>query len=539
MSLPSYTARVAAAGSGQAARNTPSKQASTSDMRGVRRAVPTIAPQPITTAAAGTTLATPSAAAQGMTVTSPTSLTFSGQRWHPSQQAQQAAMSAAHVAQAAQVAQPAQNAQVTVMRQISQGTAPSLGTGLQPASPVGSAATNRPPSQPPPLFRPTVQTNGPSRAYSQPPPQQPLPPAVDMLAGAPVVGMPKSARDGASPRTTSLILPAPAIGPSSGSLDCTLATLDRTRLQLPVDSLAGRLATNEVVSDSHIVEDRRLDIRRAPQLASADFSGLQQGLEAQRQTLAGIVEQLPTEGIKAALEALRQSFTDLQAQQELQARALREYLMEFHQQREELSQLRIRVEGKPPDPADIGSNIIDSSLVAKLAAESTECRAAIEALNTKFERELQHLHQADEIHSESFATLRQLSEQHQKVDLHQVRERADEAVAATDKLSKDLNIVSLRGEHIRDEVLQALAPINDPVWGVEQAIASASTSINDPMAGVEQARSVGHTGSDVRATAPGSNSSSPVPVLTTRDSPSSFQGVVQNTGQLFGSGGAA
>merc|ERR1719330_1467589 len=204
--------------------------------------------------------------------------------------------------------------------------------------------------------------------------------------------------------------------------------------------------------------------------------------------------------------------------------------MEIHQQRSDIQEVRERLagrenNGKVLDPGD-GALPFDPGVVAQVIVENRECRTSIAELHTKLDREVRDLLQkADERHDECQASLRRLAEggplpaaaaqqEHAHDGLEEVRARADEAKASVDVLAEEVARVAKHSEAIRDEVLQAIASLADPVVAL-------------------QAKGVGHTGSsDGGAPAPGSGVVSP----SSQASPSSPW---KKVGRLFSSGGAA
>eukprot|EP00443_Scrippsiella_acuminata_P002713 CAMPEP_0115247126 /NCGR_PEP_ID=MMETSP0270-20121206/41385_1 /TAXON_ID=71861 /ORGANISM="Scrippsiella trochoidea, Strain CCMP3099" /LENGTH=518 /DNA_ID=CAMNT_0002662369 /DNA_START=60 /DNA_END=1613 /DNA_ORIENTATION=+ len=251
-----------------------------------------------------------------------------------------------------------------------------------------SSPGSRPPSQPPPTTRAPSQPPAASRALSQPP----------SLSHSPrmEVSLPLSQ---ASLRDSSLcaVAPFPAVtavapaAPSRPAMSGSVEAVGVNRLWMHRSTLERQ------PSEQH--EDRLDDRNGHPNRHRdlfAEIASLRQGFETQRNQLTtAIAEQLQASGFGIALEALRADLKDLRKQQDLQAGALRDGLMEIHQQRAELLEIKSlsRGEGRG-SPASAGMQMPmiaardGDGCADSLAERMDELRTCIAELHARLEREM-------------------------------------------------------------------------------------------------------------------------------------------------------
>lgn len=101
-----------------------------------------------------------------------------------------------------------------------------------------------------------------------------------------------------------------------------------------------------------------------------------------------LAEAVPSAGVGAALEALHASLAEQQRQQDLQAGALREGLMELHEQRVALARLAEQRSGAGGAPTEPLAAACREELTSRLEAESEARRASVAELHARLEREL-------------------------------------------------------------------------------------------------------------------------------------------------------
>lgn len=177
--------------------------------------------------------------------------------------------------------------------------------------------------------------------------------------------------------------------PGSVALSGSLETVGINRVVMHRHPL--ERASSEQREDR--IEDRSGHFNRHHDLL-AEIAALRQGLDAQRAQLTAVSEQVQASGFASALEALRSDLAELRHQQDLQAGALRDGLMEIHQHRAELVELQnLRREDAaagvqlPKADGDEAGRGVDG-LAEALAAESEERRTCIAELHARLEREV-------------------------------------------------------------------------------------------------------------------------------------------------------
>merc|ERR1740121_133474 len=136
------------------------------------------------------------------------------------------------------------------------------------------------------------------------------------------------------PAVTALAQPRTSM-PGSVALSGSLETVGINRVVMHRHPL--ERASSEQREDR--IEDRSGHFNRHHDLL-AEIAALRQGLDAQRAQLTAVSEQVQASGFASALEALRSDLAELRHQQDLQAGALRDGLMEIHQHRAELVELQ-------------------------------------------------------------------------------------------------------------------------------------------------------------------------------------------------------
>jgi len=139
--------------------------------------------------------------------------------------------------------------------------------------------------------------------------------------------------------------PSPTVRPESTILTASQSQ-DRQHLRVlggvfsPIPSAVGLASSQSMQSEDRLEAAVALTSRHNQDL-SREVACLKQGLEAQRAALSALQEIVQK---RDSDEAFRTSVDDLQRQQELQAGALRESLMELHNQRKELTELKAHSE---------------------------------------------------------------------------------------------------------------------------------------------------------------------------------------------------
>jgi len=254
-----------------------------------------------------------------------------------------------------------------------------------------SSPGSRPPSQPPPTTRTPAQPPAAIRAMSQPPP----------FSHSPRVDMHGQLSQSSSGERQIF---------SMTHLQSAVSTLSSAR---PLGGASGSTETGGQCVVRRTFERERSDGREESHEAhrggpfvrysdlSAELAALRQMVEAQKAQLSTLAEQVQRVGSGTGagadknfgpyLEALRSEVADLHKQQDLQAGALRDGLMEIHQQRTELEACQASLsQGVVAAAAneDAERGLAMEELAAHIGAESEERRTSVAELHARLEREI-------------------------------------------------------------------------------------------------------------------------------------------------------
>lgn len=297
-----------------------------------------------------------------------------------------------------------------------------------------SPSTPRPPSQPPPTTRTAVHVPT-VRSLSQPPGFAHM--------SSPHVEVLTSLSQSSSGERTLITIPRAA--PTASGMSGVLAGAPSLPTWPPTEQ-AHSVERSCVVRRTFERERGREEPCSTARYGdvAAEVAALRQLVEAQRQQLAALAEQLGSSaggGFAAALDAVKGSVAELQRQQDLQANALRDGLMEIHQQRAELVQYR----GSPDNGLLHELARSADVLSQRLAAESEERRTSTAELNAHLENEITEV-------------LRKVGRQHEELIGAFDCERADreaalacEGEARHQQLTELASALAAGGVHLRDE----------------------------------------------------------------------------------------